>query len=236
VVPDRAFFAIQRRFAERWAAVSGVPLDEAYLECTTWYRQAAGLGRDFDAEHPAWRRLMGELAESRDPDAVVHAWAVAHERPMAGGPVLDFVWLADERTVRLHFLAERRPAERPLSDANLPVRRQELRDLVHRAMEEHPDAEWLRGRSWLYGLEAYRRIFPPIFLDGCAPEPPDLQFLAIWGQLLDRRWHTREEVASRLRAAIDAASDIGELEKAFPIPMWETRAPLGEVAAALRES
>jgi hypothetical protein len=235
VVPDRAFFATQRRFAERWAAVASVPIETAYLECTTWYRQAAGLARDFDPAHPEWHRLLAEVAASPEPDAVVHAWALAHERTIQPGPVLDFVWDADDRTVRLHFLGERCHAGKPLADGQLPERRRELRALVTRARAEHPDAEWLRGRSWLYGLEAYRRIFPPAFLAGLAVEPPDLQFFAIWGQLLDHRWRTKPDPAARLLAAVEAASTTEELEAAFPIPMWETRAPLAQVAAALDE-
>jgi hypothetical protein len=233
VVPDRAFFATQRRFAERWAAVASVPIETAYLECTTWYRQAAGLERDFDPAHPEWLRLLAEVAASRDPDAVLHAWARAHERPMRSGPVLDSVWSPEDRTARVHFLAERRPEEQPLADALLPERRRELRDLVIRARAEHPEAEWLRGRSWLYGLEAYRRIFPPVFLAGLAVEAPDLQFLAVWGQLLDHRWRTRPGPSAHLLAAAEAASTTDDLEAAFPIPMWQTRAPLAQVAAAV---
>ena len=37
MVPDRTFFGVQRRFAERWAVLASVPLETAYLECTTWY-------------------------------------------------------------------------------------------------------------------------------------------------------------------------------------------------------
>jgi hypothetical protein len=43
-----------------------------------------------------------------------------------------------------------------------------------------------------------------------------------------RSRYVAKAVAQRVRAAIDSASDTGELENAFPIPMWETRAPLGE--------
>jgi len=72
--------------------------------------------------------------------------------------VLDFAWSAEDRTVRLNFLGERLREKSPLSDAHLPDRRRELRDLMKRAANDHPDAESLRGRSWLYGLDAYRRI------------------------------------------------------------------------------
>ena len=90
MVPDRVLFAVQRQFAERWSAVASVPIGDAYLECTTWYHQAADLGHDFDPNHPEWQQLLAEVAAASDPDAVVHAWARANERPAAPGPVIDF--------------------------------------------------------------------------------------------------------------------------------------------------
>ena len=233
MIPDRDFFAVQRQFAERWAAIASVPIEDAYLECTTWYHQAADLGRDFDPNHPDWQRLLAEVTAAPDPDAVVHAWARANEKPVAPGPVLDFTWSAEDREVRLIFYGERSMVGNPLGDDQLPERQAELRDLVRRATAEHPDAVWLRGKSWLYGLASYRRIFPLVFLDGLAEEPPETQFFAIWGQLLDRRWRTRPDVAAELLARAGASSTIAELEAAFPIAMRLTRVPLADVVAAI---
>jgi hypothetical protein len=233
VVPDRTFFAVQRRFAERWASVASIAVEEAYLECTTWYHQAADLGRDFDPSNADWRRLLEEMASSPDPDAVVHAWARANEKPITIGPVLDSSWAPEDREVRLLFHPERSRGGNPLGDDELAERRAELRDVVRRAATEHPDAVWLRGKSWLYGLASYRRIFPAVFLDGLVVEPPEMQFLATWGQLLDRRWRARPDVAADLLARADAAGTTADLEAAFPIPMRLTRAPLEDVAAAL---
>jgi hypothetical protein len=233
VVPDREFFAVQRRFAERWAAVASIPVEDAYLECTTWYHLAADLGHDFDPTQPAWRRLLADVASSADPDAVVEALARANEKPMSAGPVLDFSWSPEDREVRLIFFGGRSRTGNPLADDQLPERRREFRGLVWRAATEHPDAQWLRGKSWLYGLASYRRIFPPMFVDELEVEPPDLQFLAIWGQLLDRHWRTRPEVAREVLARVEAARTTADLEAAFPMPMQLTCAPLADVARAL---
>ena len=147
MVPDRAFFTVQRRFAERWAAIASVPIETAYLECTTWYRQAAGLGRDFDAEHPTWQELVAVVRNAADPDGVVHAAAVRNEPEVSSGPVLDWSWEAEDQTVRIHFIGERSLDGHPLARWHLPERQHELRDLVRGAALEHPEAAWLRGRS-----------------------------------------------------------------------------------------
>jgi hypothetical protein len=233
VVPDRSFLALQRRFAERWAALAGIPDESAYLECTTWYRQVCGLGRDFDAHDATWRALLAALGAAVDPDAVLHAWAVDHERPMDHGPVIDFVWSPDDRTVRLNFLGERSGDGSPLAARHVGERRREVAGVVRRATADHPDAEWLRGRSWLYNLEAYRRLFPEVFLAGLAPSEPDLQFLATWGQFLDSRWRLKADLAAALEERIRRAVTTDDLERAFPLPVLETRARLATVRQAL---
>ena len=231
MVPDRAFFAVQRRFAERWAAVASVPLETAYLECTTWYLQATGLGRQFDAEHPTWRELVAEVRSAADPDGVVHAAAVRNEPEVSPGPVIDWSWDAEDQCVRIHFFGERSLDGHPLARRHLPERQRELRDLVRRAALEHAEPAWLRGRSWLYGIEAYRRIFPEVFIAGLEPLEPDLQFLACWGQLLDGEWRTRSDVASVLLHAVELASTTDDLLAAFPFVMQQSKVPLGAVVA-----
>ena len=231
MVPDRAYFGVQRRFAERWAALASVPIETAYLECTTWYLQAAGLGREFDPDHPTWQELVAEVSASADPDGVVHAAALRNEPDVPPGPVLDWSWEADDQCVRLHFFPQRSAEGHPLAQRHLPERRREFRDLLRRAALEHPDAAWLRGRSWLYSIEAYRRIFPDVFIAGLEPLEPDLQFLACWGQLLDGAWRTRTDVASVLLRGIEIASTTDELEAAFPYAMQQSRVPFSSMVA-----
>jgi hypothetical protein len=231
MVPDRAYFAVQRRFAERWAALASVPTETAYLECTTWYHQAAGLGREFDPRHATWQKLIAEVSDSADPDGVVHAAALRNEPDVPAGPVLDWSWDADGQTVRLHFFPQRSADGHPLAHRHLPDRQREFRDLVRRAAIEHPGAAWLRGRSWLYSIEAYRRIFPEVFVAALEPLEPDLQFLACWGQLLDGAWRTRNDVASVLLRGVAVASTTNELEAAFPYAMQQSRVPFSSVVA-----
>ena len=231
MVPDRAFFEVQRQFAERWAALASVPFETAYLECTTWYLQAAGLDRGFDSEHRTWRALVAEVRNAADPDGVVHAGRQRNEPKISPGPVLDWAWDTEDQCVRIHFLGERSLDGHPLARRHLPERQRELRDLVRRAARNHPEAAWFRGRSWSYGVEAYRRIFPEFFLAGLEPREPDLQFLACWGQLLDGAWRTRSDNASVLLHAVELASTTDELLAAFPYAMQQSTIPFSDLMA-----
>jgi hypothetical protein len=236
MVPDRRYFAIQAAFAERWAAVTGIPLAQAYLECTTWYHQVGQFGRDFDATNRGWLQLMDRLSRTDDRPRVLHRMAIADRRATPDGPVLDYAWDPERAEVRLNFLGERSSgATSPLAISNREARRHELRELVARAMQEHPNARTIRGRSWLYSLEAYRRIFPPVFLANLAPVAPDLQFLACWGQFLDRKGRVRHESADAFLARLAGADTTAALLSAFPYAMLETRIRIGTFVSAISE-
>jgi hypothetical protein len=51
------------------------------------------------------------------------------------------------------------------------------------------------GGSWLYNIEAYRRLFPPEFLATARAGANEYRFLALWGQFLDRHGHLRATTA-----------------------------------------
>ena len=51
--------------------------------------------------------------------------------------------------------------------------------------EQVPEAEYVRGRSWMYNLPSYQRLFPAEYVRSAAPVEPELQFMSLWGQFLD---------------------------------------------------
>ena len=227
--PSPAFFGIQRAFAHRWAELAGCPDDQAYLECTTWYHQVCRLGRDFDPRNSAWRRFLADLAEAEDPVGFIHRTVAAFgDAQSPSASVFDYAWDPDTRTARLHFEANGSNDVSPLAHEAMRLRQREVGDVIARALSEHPQAAWVRGKSWLYNLEAYRRLFPPSFIAGLTAVEHDLQFLASWGQFLDRRGDTRAAMVEPFLARIAAASTTTELEDAFPFRILETRAPVAD--------
>jgi hypothetical protein len=56
-------------------------------------------------------------------------------------------------------------------------------------MQTHADAKEVRGGSWLYHLEAYRRLSPPVDGDSreALEESTHFQGSSSWGQFLDHR-------------------------------------------------
>ena len=62
----KAFFDLQLQFAQKVAALSGMPVAQALLEYTNLYIRF-GLGRDFDPAQPIWREYVAGLQTADDP-------------------------------------------------------------------------------------------------------------------------------------------------------------------------
>lgn len=82
------------------------------------------------------------------------------------------------------------------------------------------------GGSWLYNIEAYRRLFPPAFLATAAPEEPEPQFIALWGQFLDHRQQVKPDLASQFRAEFSRQTTLSGLLHSFPYPVLRLECPL----------
>ncbi len=91
----------------------------------------------------------------------------------------------------------------------------------------YADAQAVRGGSWLYHLEAYRRLFPPVYgasravLEGISR----FQGTSSWGQFLDHR----EGVKPALRAQFLenlTKLDLHRLWEVFPLPACSAHASM----------
>ncbi|HEY0010830.1 MAG TPA: hypothetical protein VGB97_02865 [Candidatus Paceibacterota bacterium] len=74
----------------------------------------------------------------------------------------------------------------PLSKEKLELRKAELAEMFRDIKTKHPDAKYVRGKSNLYNLEAYRRLYPPTYAVGDVDYDPELWKgnTDIWGQFL----------------------------------------------------
>jgi hypothetical protein len=90
------------------------------------------------------------------------------------------------------------------------------------------DARFVAGGSWLYHLDAYRRLFPATYLESLRVHdaPRSLDGGAWWGQFVD---HEENVVEARVRqfSANLAHLDPTRLWNVFPLPAMVARADIG---------
>ncbi|HEY2658747.1 MAG TPA: hypothetical protein VGI79_03430 [Caulobacteraceae bacterium] len=230
------YFELQLLFAERLADLASLSLPEAVARYTnfhkrfglgavedgppseTWLRYAEPLDRlGSTARRLAWTKaFFAGLPEERPPTNRKSFGCFSSDPPDDAG------------VVRIHFLNKDAPDDPgPLSRAKMPDRRRELMSMFAFIRQAHPSAMQVRGGSWLYNLEAYRRLFPPEYGRSRTPMvgPRRLNGSSSWGQFLDRREAVKPD---RRRAFLQNFVDLDAAAPwlAFPIQPLITNAPV----------
>lgn len=232
----RDYLAIQLRFAEEVARRSGKPLSEAVLFYTNIYRRL-GLGIAGAAPPPdLWLNFVDGFENLTPDQRIARATEWLSARADGSAVLLPgrigFGCFAceppdAEGMVRIHFgNRENLPHAGPLHHTRIAARREELTAMFGFIAREHADARRVDGASWLYNIEAYRRLFPPAFAASrkASDKARTLHGLSHWGQFIDFRGRVRPEVRDAFLANL-ADLDVEKPWRAFPYQVLYTSAP-----------
>ena len=213
------FFALQLRFAAKVAEFAGLPLSETVGSHTNIYVRL-GMGPRLDLTNPDWMEYVCTLATSSDPAAWTHQ---IHRRRahLPCGPTLVasvgcFSYaLMEPGRVRLHFHAGSQLSDSPLSLVNEGLRQRELTALLSQLAGSDEDVQVV-GASWLYNLEAYRRLFPEAYLCHLSPVEHPYQRMPLWGQFLNRDRSVRAGAVQHFDSCLAQATSLADLSLCFP--------------------
>src|SRR6185437_14307353 len=198
--PER-YLELEVLFARRVAEVAQITLAEAVLNYTSFYK-LLGMEGEFEAANPEWQAfIQGLHGIDQDTRWVYQTYLARYPRipqftnsPHWGCFAYDYH--PERLAIRLHFSNEDTSPYGALSHERQATRLAELRAMFRHIREDHPQARWVKGGSWLYNWEAYRRLFPPAFGQSARVDEPHLQFRALWGQFLRHTWQVNEELAA----------------------------------------
>ena len=232
---SRAFFALQLTFAGKLSEKFGLPLDEAYYRYTT-------LTKSLDIASPDdWEACMAAL--ERAPDALDWIYRCyltrrEHEPELTPGdtefhgyPLFGcFYYLVRDTTIiRPHLIKNDLPGMRPLSRERQTVRRAELQRMFAHIRQAVPAARTVLGNSWMYNLEAYRRLYPPAYTASLpASDEDEFEYLALWGQCYDYDWQIKQPIAQELLRRVDSLTDLDQLRLCFPYQILNPECPIEE--------
>ncbi|RYG32237.1 MAG: hypothetical protein EON93_11595 [Burkholderiales bacterium] len=232
----RTFFGVQLHYADVLAAKAGIPLADAITFHTNFHRLFAYGNLSKMPPDPEFTALIARVAATPDKskrlDILIDAYALrapdpwpadrypfgdhfAHEAPNADG------------AIRIHFRNRfNANAHGPLHASNLAQRRADLTDMITSITALWPDTQAIIGGSWLYNLEAYRRLFPAEFGASRTPlvGPRPTHGLSTWGQFLDYRGQAKPDVVARFEQTLEAI-DIAQPWLSFPYQVLSTTAP-----------
>lgn len=217
----KPFLTLQLDFARRMSALSRASLEESLIDCTNIrILLSIHVNQKTKTDVPEWRTFMDGLISSDDPDQWTYEYYQETERNELKLTEGSCFWYSypfrDQPKVRLHFSGRDRSGHGALSRERIDARRQELIELLTTIRSKHPDAETVRGGSWLYNIEPYCRLFPPAYIESATPVGYELQFWALWGQFLKGGFRINEEAVDTFRKAFAQADSVEACKQSFP--------------------
>ncbi len=226
---SRDFFALQLEFAQRIAELIEQPLTDLLMTYTNFYIRL-GLGRHFDARHPDWQTFIQGFSQTEQPLAWI--WqSYLQRRHLSAGPLLLATFgcfsygHSDSQSIQLHF-RHLDTTQSALGRDFQAVRRAELASLFQHLMKHHPELTQVRGQSWLYQLESYRRLFPDAYLSSLKPVPARFHSQSLWGQFIDRQGQLKPAMVAVFRDRLEQIQSLTELETCFPLQILSGSAPV----------
>ena len=201
------YFALQLSFAERYAAVADLPFGAAITLCTNirrrlnlWGPAGASRWNDFIA-------LIGDETHGRcDALSICLEWYEHRPRLYTGRSFGCFSFASPDASgvLRIHFVPPENTSASPLASANFEARVQELSELFSHVRRTERGVLSVRGVSWLYNLNAYRRLFPHSYAMSLQPVdvPLHLNGTSTWGQVLNWRQEVMPDMRETLLARL----------------------------------
>ena len=89
--------------------------------------------------------------------------------------------------------------------------------------EKYLEAETVSGFSWLYNIDAYKRLFPKRYIENCKEIHGWFKTVALWGQFVDRGLQVKKDIALTFEKCIQTKNSIEELEACFPYKILQPK-------------
>lgn len=228
----KAFFDLQLQFAHKVTEISGLPLTRVLLEYTNLYIRF-GLGRDFHPAHPIWQAYLAGLQGTNDRRDWTYRFYLTRAEAMAGPPVVatfgcfSYALLRGDR-IRLHFQNADTEGHSSLGVACMGQRRADLTALFGHVQRTLSEEVQVVGVSWLYNLEAYRRLFPVSYVATAHVISDRFQSMPLWGQFLDRHGGIKECMTRPFLERLERQVSVERLHECFPFQVLTVEAPVRE--------
>ncbi len=213
---DKEFFSMQIEFAKKFAEVTGETFSNVLLHSTNLYRRFR-LGKVIDANNPIWLEFLsktdGDLAQRAYEFYVQGENREDKKSKRIKFGCFQHDYNPAEKTVFIHF-GNQEKIDSPFKDQE--KRKQELKTMFEYIKKNYPEAEQVRGHSWLYNLDKYKSLFPKEYTDNFEVDQNPTTGLSTWGQFLDRQSKTRPDEVAVFLQKISLAKTKQEVLDAFP--------------------
>ena len=127
----------------------------------------------------------------------------------------------DNKTAKIHFSNNDNSGFGPLSKERIIIRKKEISDMLDNIKESPAGIQYIRGKSWLYSLESYKRLFPKSFIKSLVEyEGEEWQYMTRWGQFLDSEGNVKTELAKTFLECAKQKKNINNILRCFPFKVY----------------
>ncbi len=229
----KGFFEVQLAFARKVAQITQQPFEDAVLHFTAMYR-ILGLDWSADPTNPVWQKYIQVLQQDAKEGAegtyqfyYSMSDSIPHMSEQQHWGCFAHDYLPKQQRVQMHFSNQDFTKYGALSYQRMDVRKAELKAMFMVIRQEHPEAETVVGSSWLYNLEAYKRLFP-VEYGQSAKAPNSVPYLGrgLWGQFLNHEWQVNEHTFEVFLQRVGAATNMEQCDQSFPYQILLPKAPI----------
>lgn len=226
------FFHLQLTCARKITRLTQRPYQDTVLNMTALYR-ILGLDWSLDPQNSVWKDYLKGLHQI-DIDADANWSYQCYLKRADQIPSYDnqhwgcfgYEYWSERRLIHLHFWNLDESGYGPLSHQRKEARLTDLRSMFTHIKQMHPDAIAVHGSSWLYNLEAYRRLFPIQFGLSARTDTPHLTARSLWGQFLRYDGKLNEERSEVFLDRLNRLGEEHEYAQCFPFQVLLTQAPI----------
>lgn len=232
MIYPKKFFEINLRFACKVSEITQESIESTLLPYTNLYIRF-GIGRDFDVNHPIWQEYLEGFHQAVDNTEWTYRFYLKRQQQISSPPHdLSFgcfsYTIINGNRIRLHFHNNESEKQSPLRNDQLSKRITELKDMFAYIKNEVNNPTRVIGASWLYNLEAYRRLFLPTYLATAQVGGNDFPFLPLWGQFIDHLGHVKENLVDQFLHCLDKQDHIDDIVKCFPFQVLHLESSIQE--------
>jgi len=228
---SKEYMGFELEVARVIAQKTGLSLTEAGKQFTSYIRASVLYdgGKVFEGTSDSTEivgRLHRNLSRLNRTDGGEY-----HPRESNQYGCFSYEYVPTLKMVRIHFQNRESDEEGPLTSEKIERRQKELHDLFTAVKRNHPEVDTVVGGSWLYNLEAYRRLFPESYLS--APEgDPSTRSLTIgygvYGQFLDDQLELKRDLAKWFLTSLKSLDhiDVESVQSVLPYKLLRVEGPV----------
>jgi len=225
---SKKFIEIQVRFAERLVELTNEPFNEVLAKHTVLRRILKLPYGDEIYNHPLWQEFVNGIVQQSDKAGWAYEFHLDHlsaptkyQEPRFGCFVFDY---SSRPVVRFHFWNPTNGSV--LNRESVVIRQAEIKSLFGHVQQHHPEAEGVRGGSWLYNIDAYRRLFPPAYVETAKAVGNETGYFSLWGQFLRGDRSVREDRAEQFLASLAKQTTVEGCMGCFPYEVLRPECPI----------